>query len=272
MQVCGFSFNLRSMHQHLSLIKIFTVLSGFHYPLTSVLLTSEIGNQEVADAVYSAMVVPWYLSWYAFLVYFIAGLGVLFLIYKMQKQTVQLVEQKLMQSMRSSDEKEADRKLKQSETDEFIYRSEIKELKKKLRLKTIELAAKAKESDEQKGVIFEIQDKLDELEKHPESMRSRVNEIRKIIDPHLNDIDHTFEIQFGAMNEQFFKSLKERFPNLTSNDLRLCAYVKMGYNSKEIAEVFSIKPSSVYISRSRLRKKLDLDTDDDLHTFLSGLQ
>ena len=176
-----------------------------------------------------------------------------------------------MQSLRTSNDKETEKKLNKSETDQLLYKSEIKELNKKLRSKTIELAAKAKESDKQKALLSEISDKLNELEEHPESLRSRISTIRKLIEPYIKGSDDTFEIQFGAMNEQFLQTLKDKYPAFTSNDLRFCSYIKMGYNSKEIADVFSIKPSSVYISRSRLRKKLNLDVEDDLHTFLSRL-
>lgn len=53
--------------------------------------------------------------------------------------------------------------------------------------------------------------------------------------------------------------------------MRLCAYIKIGFDSKEIADLLNIKPSSVYISRSRLRKKLNIETDEDLHSYLNSI-
>ena len=70
------------------------------------------------------------------------------------------------------------------------------------------------------------------------------------------------------LHQDFFKKLKDKFPGLSNNDLRLCAYLKIGLNSKEIADILNIQPSSAYISRSRLRKKLNLGVDEDLHDFL----
>jgi AraC family transcriptional regulator, chitin signaling transcriptional activator len=73
------------------------------------------------------------------------------------------------------------------------------------------------------------------------------------------------------LHQELFKKLKEQFRGFSINDLRLCAYLKIGLNSKEIAEIMNIQPSSAYISRSRLRKKLNLGVDEDLHNFLINM-
>jgi DNA-binding CsgD family transcriptional regulator len=69
----------------------------------------------------------------------------------------------------------------------------------------------------------------------------------------------------------FFKVLKEKYPELTSNDLRLCSYLKLNFNSKEIARLLNISPRSVEISRHRLRKKLKLRSEQNLFDFLIDL-
>jgi len=73
------------------------------------------------------------------------------------------------------------------------------------------------------------------------------------------------------LHQDFFEKLRRDFTDLTSYDLRLCAYLKLGFNSKEIANMLNIQPSSVYISRSRLRKKLDLNSDKDLSSYLNSI-
>ena len=66
----------------------------------------------------------------------------------------------------------------------------------------------------------------------------------------------------------FFKALKEKYPQLTPNDLRLCSYLRMNFNTKEIAQLLNISARGVEISRHRLRKKLKLNQDDNLFEFL----
>ncbi len=92
-----------------------------------------------------------------------------------------------------------------------------------------------------------------------------------MLDSYLNIEDKTFEIQMDELHQEFFQKLKDRFPGLSILDLRLCAYLKIGLNSKEIAEILNILPSSAFISRSRLRKKLNLKPEEDLHDFLNSI-
>jgi len=66
----------------------------------------------------------------------------------------------------------------------------------------------------------------------------------------------------------FFKELKESYPDLTPNDLRLCAYLRLNLSTKEIAKLLNISTRGVEISRHRLRKKLKLNKDQHLYDFL----
>lgn len=68
------------------------------------------------------------------------------------------------------------------------------------------------------------------------------------------------------------KTLAERlvftYPHLTANDLTLCDLLYKGLSSKEIALQFNISPSSANTARYRLRKKLNIPSDEELITFL----
>jgi len=119
--------------------------------------------------------------------------------------------------------------------------------------------------------LQELKVKFEKLEENPNSLKSRMKEIQNIIESHLSLEDNTFEIQMDELHQQFFENLRNGYPELTNYDLRLCAYIKLGFNSKEIANMLNIMPSSIYISRSRLRKKLDLSSDADLNSFLNTI-
>ena len=51
-------------------------------------------------------------------------------------------------------------------------------------------------------------------------------------------------------------------------DLKLCAYLRLNLTSKEIAQLLNISLKGVEVSRYRLRKKLNLATEINLHDFL----
>lgn len=99
-----------------------------------------------------------------------------------------------------------------------------------------------------------------------------VNEIPPVIQHIDNTINNEddwkmFEEAFNYADTNFFKKLKEKHPDLTPNDLRLCVYLRLNLSSKEIAPLLNISPRSVEIKRYRLRKKLQLDSKINLNEY-----
>ena len=80
-----------------------------------------------------------------------------------------------------------------------------------------------------------------------------------------------FETRFVSINEKFYKKITKRYPNLTQNDQRLCALVKLNLSSKEIAKLLNMSNESVHTTRSRLRKKLNLSREVNLKQFIANL-
>ncbi len=144
-------------------------------------------------------------------------------------------------------------------------------LKHQLKLKTIELANKAKENQEKNRLLLNLKEKYDQVRLNPASLPVRYGEMQRILESYLKTDDKTFEIQIDELHQEFYQKLRKKFSGISKNDLRFCAYLKMGLDSKEIAAIMHIQPSSAYINRSRLRKKLNLNIEDDLHEFLNAL-
>jgi len=151
---------------------------------------------------------------------------------------------------------------------------ENEQLRQQMKHKTIELANKARDNEEKNRLILTLKEQCEKAMKNPSLSKQKLSEMQRILTSYLNVDDKTFEIQMDELHQDFFRKLKERFPGLSNHDLRLCAYLKIGLNSKEIADILNIQPSSSYISRSRLRKKLNLQADENLYDFLNdpGLQ
>jgi ligand-binding sensor domain-containing protein/DNA-binding CsgD family transcriptional regulator len=79
-----------------------------------------------------------------------------------------------------------------------------------------------------------------------------------------------FETYFDEVHEDFFKNLKNAFPDLSPREMRICAFIRMNLSSKEIAALLNITDRGVEISRYRLRQKLRLSRETHLSTFLSN--
>lgn len=73
-----------------------------------------------------------------------------------------------------------------------------------------------------------------------------------------------FRSRFEQVNTDFFKNLKKEHPSLSSSELKLCSFLKLNFNSKDIANLMGISPESVKVSRYRLRKKMELQRSDNL--------
>ncbi|HPT31541.1 MAG TPA: LuxR C-terminal-related transcriptional regulator, partial [Prolixibacteraceae bacterium] len=80
-----------------------------------------------------------------------------------------------------------------------------------------------------------------------------------------------FQEAFNKADRDFLKKLKEAHPLLTPNDLKLCVYLRLNMSSKEIAPMLNISPQSVEIKRFRLRKKLELDHEQNLTEYILNL-
>jgi len=92
------------------------------------------------------------------------------------------------------------------------------------------------------------------------------NELLRRIDNHLSSHDEwkIFETHFEQAHETFMKNLKNRYPDLTPGDMRLCAFLRMNLASKEIAPLMGISVRGVENHRYRLRSKLGLEHDENL--------
>ncbi len=97
-----------------------------------------------------------------------------------------------------------------------------------------------------------------------------LNKVIKIIDKNLNNTDDwkMFQEAFNNADKNFLKKIKDKHPELTPNDLRLCAYLRLNLSSKEIAPLLNISHRSVEVKRYRLRKKMSLSHNLNLTNYI----
>ena len=77
-----------------------------------------------------------------------------------------------------------------------------------------------------------------------------------------------FKLHFEKVHPEYFTKLKEIAPSLSENDLRLCAYVRIGMTNKQIGQMLSVLPETVKTARYRMRKKIGLEGQETLEDFL----
>ena len=103
--------------------------------------------------------------------------------------------------------------------------------------------------------------------------KERAENIRQMIsDLQQYSSDHDWEefrLYFEEVHQSFEKNLSTSFPDLSPNDKKICALLKLGLSTKEISSITFRELRSVESARNRLRKKLGLAADVNIHTFLS---
>lgn len=86
-----------------------------------------------------------------------------------------------------------------------------------------------------------------------------------------NDSWKEFEIRFQEVHTSFFDNLHKEHPDLSPNEIRLCAFLKLNMTTKDIAAITYQSINSIEMARFRLRKKLNIDKDENLVSFISRL-
>ena len=93
---------------------------------------------------------------------------------------------------------------------------------------------------------------------------------------HVFDLDQTgdqlFFCQVIVIAEAFFNILRNKYPQLTENDLKMCSLIRLGYSNKEIATIRGIEPGSVKRSKTRMRKKIGLEKEANLTKLFTSIQ
>jgi len=81
-----------------------------------------------------------------------------------------------------------------------------------------------------------------------------------------------FEAHFTRVHATFYHTLQERFPALTPNERKLCAFLRLNMSTKDISAITQQTVNSITVARSRLRKKFGIEGDEvKLIDFLQSL-
>jgi DNA-binding CsgD family transcriptional regulator len=147
-----------------------------------------------------------------------------------------------------------------------------KNLQNKLELRNKELTTHVMTQLKKNELILEISEKLEKTldAATPENKPVIERVIKELESENTKEVWKEFEIRFQNVHHDFYKKLVEQFPDLSSNELRLCAFIKLNLNTKEISSITHQSVNSIDVARSRLRHKLGLSKEENLTSFLTG--
>ncbi|MDP3313364.1 triple tyrosine motif-containing protein [Lutibacter sp.] len=194
---------------------------------------------------------PWYLSNLAVIAYLLSFLGILLIIHKSNKR---YYKKQLWH--------------KQLESEQLIIRMKNEKLNQDIENKNRELAISTMSIINKNEVLNTIKNEL-----KGNDMESNNLQVLKLIDGNLNNSKDwdVFKEAFNNADKYFLDKIKELHPNLTPNDLRFCAYLRLNLTSKEISPLLNMTVRSVETKRYRLRKQMGLPHDSILVSYILNI-
>ncbi len=212
---------------------------------------------------------PWYRTQWAYTLYGVCTLIFGIMIY------VAFEERYRRKAVRITRAKEQEINQKEGElksSEQEIERLRSEKLEAEIAAKNKELATSTMHLINKNSFINSVKSHLNAIVKHRnnEGVNSEIRRIIKDIDKNIStdgDWDH-LAVHFDQVHGDFARRLREAYSDLTPQEMKLSAYLRLNLSTKEIADLLSISTRGVEIARYRLRKKLALDRSTNLQDFI----
>ena len=152
---------------------------------------------------------------------------------------------------------------------EKIAKSELEHKKRELAAISTNIV---QENEQVSNILKDLKyySSLLKSEKDRNSFSPLIKSINRILSEKRKE--DLYSDQFNAAYPGYLEYLTRTYPDLTTADLKLCTFLRMNLNTKEIAEIMGLSVRSVESRRYRLRKKLNLSKEEDLVSNLISLK
>jgi tetratricopeptide (TPR) repeat protein len=147
---------------------------------------------------------------------------------------------------------------------------EKNKLNSELEFRKKELGNMASHIIEKNNLIEKIEQEVSTI-KRDENNNNLASLSSISLELNLNKNREDFNTQVEELHKDFFYKLSEKYPDLTKNEKKLVALLRMELSSKEISGILNISSKSVDMNRYRLRKKLNLDNEINILEFLKTI-
>ncbi len=157
-----------------------------------------------------------------------------------------------------------------TETELEMQKQKQERLSKEVEFKNKEIMNFAVQITQRNELMEKLDEQVGEIRgKHAYDPRD-LQQVADLVKVNLNlsRQREDFHSHVESVYDTFFNKLEERFPDLSESEKRLSALLRINLSSKEIASIVNISPKSVDMNRYRLRKKLGLDSEENIQQFL----
>lgn len=235
-------------------------------------------NGTTSEARLKIEILPaWYETWWAYLIYTLLILTALFYFFRyMNFRIKRELKRVRLEKERQLREQKARFLLEEEQQEKELIQLRNNQLEVELKHKSSELAGSTMNLVRKNDMLHELDEQMEELsatiaqEKGKAAVNKKIRDIRRGIKTNIEEDDNweKFEENFNVVYDNFMKKITQEFPNLKQNDKKLCAYLRMGLSSKEMASLLNTSLRSIETARYRLRKKLNLNHGENLTDFI----
>jgi DNA-binding CsgD family transcriptional regulator len=271
-----YSFRLKGFDQEWSewtsrTEKEYTNLPAGSYSF-EVKVRNNLGNESAVANYSFKLLPPWYQTTLAYVIYFLLFFASLFSLYRWQRK-------KFIQQKKKFEEEQQKlhyiHELERSKAESIMVELKNENLEKEISFKNSEMALSAMHLIKKGELLTKIKGELSHVIKGLENERA-ISEVKKVLKSLTEDeaIDkewEKFSKHFDKVHSDFLVRVKDKYPSISANELKLCAYLRMNLSTKEIAQLMNISVRGVEISRYRLRKKLGINSEVSLFDVLINI-
>ncbi len=224
----------------------------------------DIAGKRLGVAAYAfAYPTPFYSTIWAWLIYIATLLTLVF--FYTRWRTAKAV----MRNKKKAERELMQQKMKTLEQERIIAEQQQQLLKNELQMKGKDVASMALDMVAMKNSMESVREQLLEgMRNGTLSSKNASKILQQLKDNDTEMFWSTYHNNFDLIHKNFFRNLHMHFPDLTQNDMKICALLRLNLNTKDIAEFTHLSVRGVEGARYRLRKKLGLPSDKSLNDFL----
>jgi DNA-binding CsgD family transcriptional regulator len=199
---------------------------------------------------------PWYLGWMGYVLLFLLLCGAAYLLNMYLKTRLQRQKNRIA-----------------NEYEKEMAKMENNILQEQVRLQNEELLRITKTMLRKNKLMNKLDTEILKMSENKSIPAVNLRGLKAIVEINKNPEEEwkIFEMSFNNTYNNYLVNLSNRFPSLTTSDLKLAAYIRMNISSKEIASLLNISLKSIEMARYRLRKKLEIEHEQNLTAFLMSI-
>ena len=221
-------------------------------------VTDGLGNYSNTTSLNFTVLPPWYQTIWAYLLYIAIIVSILYLTWALILRRYRNIHLQKIRAREASHLRIMNEKLL-NEIDE----------------KNAELFTQTSFIIQKNELILKLKDLVDDycgknIHKSLAPLYQKMNSLLSNMD--TEEDWKMFLIKFEQKHNGFFKHLKSMHPELTNNDLRLCACLKLNLETKDIASLMNLSVRAIENNRYRLRKKLNLNPTQNLNVYFLEIE